>query len=320
MKKVLVTSLVLAAGASVASADIYSYGFTVGAPLTTTVSEFAIDTAGATGRARAFFVTGDWSVAGGDPFSNEFRARLNGVTDVGGGLLERPHGGVGNGNPFTFGAPAVSTWLNNATVGPVGHGYNTMLANQASSDMGGVFTLGLRQAFAGSSANLTNAQVHFLTDIFAPVAFNTGASGLSMPVRPASLTATTAGAGGGFSYEALSFTALATGAHHLALHISPAFDGYLLAYNGAFDPNNPLVNLIGVDDIGGLGDPNSADMFLGLTEGQSYTLVATTFSSIGSGATSVSGLFTVAGPIPTPGTAAILGLLAMGGVVRRRRN
>jgi len=311
----------LTAGASIATADVFSYPVAVGSPITTTATFFNIDTTGAAGRARAFYVTGDWSVAGGDPFSNEFRVQITGVTNNGGGALERTHGGLSNGNPFSFAAPDVATWANNVT-NPLGRGYNTMLANLPASDMGGIFSLGLRQTFGGSSANLNNAQVHFLTDIFAPVPFDTAATGQTMPARPSSLTTTTTGIGGGYSFEAFTFTAQATGAHHLAMHISPEFDGYMLAYSGLFDPNNPLDNLIGLDDIGGLGDPRSADMFLGLTEGESYTLVATTFAAGAIGATppGVSGLFTVAGPVPAPGAVALFGALAMGGMARRRRN
>jgi len=305
-----------------ASADVYSYAFTLDGPITTSVTTVSIDTTGAVGRARAFYLTGDWSLAGGNPFSNELRVRLVGVTDVGGGGLSRTHGGTTNGNPFSFQAPAVATWVNNVTTAPTGHGYNTMLANQASSDLGGVFQLGLNQTFGGSSANLSNAQVHFLTDIFAPVAFNSASTGLAMPVRPTSLTSTTAGVGGGFSYDSFSFTARATGAHHLAMHISPAFDGFLLVYRGSFDPLNPLVNLAGLDDIGGLGDSNSSDLFLGLTAGERVTLVATTFSSLsGAGANGVQGLFTVAGPIPEPSSVVLLALGGLGIMVavRRRR-
>ncbi|TVQ74924.1 MAG: hypothetical protein EA380_11900 [Phycisphaeraceae bacterium] len=318
MKKLLIPAIVLSAGTAVASANVFSFNFSPGA-ITNTASFYNIDTSSASGRARAFYVTGDWSVLGGDPWSNEFRVQLAGVTNVGGGALERTHGGVGNGNPFTFGAPTVATWSNNTTTSPVGHGYNTMLANASSSDLGGIFSLGLRQSFGGSSASLANAQIHFLTDIIAPVAFDSAASGQSMSARPSSLTTTTTGAGGGYTYDTLSFTALATGVHHLAMHISPPFDGYMLVYQGAFDPINPLDNLIGLDDIGGLGDPNSADMFLGLTQGQEYTLVATTFASITGGASGVSGLFTVAGVVPAPGTAVIAGMLALGGMTRRRR-
>ncbi|MBX3363965.1 MAG: hypothetical protein KF866_04300 [Phycisphaeraceae bacterium] len=315
-KSTLVAAAVLAAAGSAASADVYSFSFAVPNPITNTVSSFSIDTTGASGRARAFYVTGDWTAAGGDPWSNEFRVRLDGVTDVL-GPLERIHGGVNNGSPFTFTDPTNTTWVNNVT-NPVGYGYNTMLANAASSDLGGMFTLGLRQSFAGSQASLANAQIHFLTDVIAPVAFDSAASGLSMPARPTSLTTTTTGAGGGYTYDAMSFTPLVSGAHHLAMHISPPFDGYLLVYQGAFDPNAPLVNLIGIDDIGGLGDPNSADMFLGLTAGQEYTLVATTFSA--GSALRVSGLFTIAGPVPAPGAVALAGLAALGGLSRRRRN
>jgi hypothetical protein len=299
-------------------AAIYSYGFTLTGPITNTVQSVSINTSGASGRARAFFVTGDWSIAGGDPWSNEFRVRLDGVTDVL-GTLDRAHGGTNNGNNFSFGAPSVATWVNNVTTAPTGHGYNTMLANQASSDMGFQFSLGLRQTFTGSSANLSNAQVHFLTDAIAPVAFDSAASGLTMAARPTSLIATTAGAGGGYTYDLLSFTASTTGVKHLAMHISPAFDGYLLVYQGGFDPNNPLNNLVGLDDIGGLGDPNSADMFLGVTAGLQYTLVATTFTSINGGATRVAGLFTVAG-VPEPSSLALLGLAGIGGFIRRRRS
>ena len=279
-------------------AEVYSYSFTAPNPLSTTWQFVPIDTTGATGRARAFYVTGNWTQIAGTPWSNEFRVQLDGVTNQGGGLLERTHGGAASNAPFTFAPPAVATWVNNTTTLPASHGYPTMLADAATSDLGGTFSLGLRQSFAGSTATLAAAQVHFLTDIFAPVPFDTAASMLTMTARPTSLTATTTGAGGGYTYEAHTFMAPATGVLHIGMYISPSFNGFLLVYRGAFDPASPLTNLIALDDVGSLGDTFSSDAFIGVTAGDSITIVATTFLSISGGGTGVSGIFTVAGSAP----------------------
>ncbi len=298
---------------SVLSAAIFTYGFSP-ATITTTAAFYSIDTTGASGRARAFYVTGDWSVAGGDPWSNEFRVQITGLTNLGGGGLQRAMGGLGNGSAYTFGAPAASTWSNNTT-SPTGMGAVTYLADVAAADLGGIYSVGLRQTFGGSSANLANAAVHFATDVITPVAVNT-IGGPSMSRRPSSLTGLSSA--GTYRYQTLSYTATASGAHHFGLYTGGA-DGYLFVYNGAFNPLSPLTNLVGLDDIGDLGDANSSSMWLNMNAGDTYTMVASVFSS---GADVSNGTFTIAGPvgavIPEPATMGLLATLSMGGLAFRR--
>ncbi|MFN4241892.1 MAG: hypothetical protein ACK4PI_01495 [Tepidisphaerales bacterium] len=293
-----------------ASAAVYEYPIVIPGNLTTTATTLSVDTTGATGRARAFYITGDWlAISTNDPWSNELRAQLVGLTNVGGGALDRPVGGLANSNPFTFTAPAATTWANNTT-SPLGRGAATYLADVPAADMGGIFTLGLRQTFAGSVTSLTNASIGFVTDIITPVPVST-VGGPTMVQRPTSLTALTTN--GPYRYAAVTVTAIVSGPHHFGVYTGGA-DGFLYVYRGSFDPTAPLVNLAGLDDVGDLGDTNSSSLWLDMTAGETAVAVITTFNPT---ANVSQGLFTWAGPIPEP---AALGVLApVAALLLRRR-
>lgn len=266
----------------VAAAADFAFPFVAPSPITPTAQSVVIDTTGASGRARAFHVNGDWTAVAGDPFSNEFRAQLPGVTNVL-GALDRAMGGIGNGNPFVFATPSNTT-------NPINSIPNGMLADIPGADLGGNITLALRHTFAGSSANLANASVIFYTDAMTPVPVALSAASPFMAQRPNGL-ASLSGAGQ-YRYQEVPFVASASGAHHLGLYTGGA-DGILLVYQTSFDPANPLTNLIGYNDVGSLGDANSSSMWLSLTAGTTYIAVPTTFAS---NAPMANGLQTVAGP------------------------
>lgn len=313
MNKFMLVALAVTGVLASAQAAVYSYAI-ADQTITTTASGGSINTAGATGQARAFYVTGNWSAIAGNPWSNEFRGQLPGVSNTGGGSLDRSMGGASNGSAFTFVGPDTSTWNNNTT-NPTLRGAAGHLANGALT-MGGSVNYALRQSFTGSSASISGARFHFLTDIVAPQSVVVNGSSPTMAARPNSLTGTTTGA---FSYTTHTFTAQETGIHHIGLYTFGAnLDGYLLAYNGSFNPGSVLTNLIGVDDDSELGLGNGSSMFLTLTQGQTLTLVSTTFDPAD---VIPDGLLTVAGPqaVPEPFSMVAMGagLLAL---ARRRRN
>lgn len=305
--------LLLALGSlsTVGFADVYSYALTPG--LITddpAANALVVNTTGASGAIRGYTITGDWTAVGGGPFSGELTSRIAGLSDVGGGSLDRYVGGDGNGAAFTFNH-AYPTW-NGAS--PTTWSDAEALVGLTAGNLGGSFTVNLYQELTGSSANLTNASVNFFTDAIAPVNITTTGQS-TMTGRPNSFTGTAAGS---FRYVATTFTPQVTGTFIIGLHTAGT-DGYLLGYQGAFNPSSPLTNIIGRDDVGDLGDSESSNFVLGLTAGQQYTFVSTTFSDTDD---ITNGTLVIAGPtapVPEPASMAALGLGIAGLVAKRRR-
>jgi hypothetical protein len=181
---------------------------------------------------------------------------------------------------------------------------------------------------ATMTATMTNANLTLVTDAVAPMSGNlTGVTTVFQ--RPTNLT--TLNAGTAFRYNVHTFVAPTTGTYMIAGNWltrdatgAPIFyDGHLELYEGSFNPLTPLVNLVGVDDDGlqvppGTSVFNSSAMWLNLTAGQSYSAVATTFSSGSTGAVNPYTIY-VAGPVPEPATMAVLGLGVIPFLRRRKK-
>lgn len=132
------------------------------------------------------------------------------------------------------------------------------------------------------------------------------------------------GIGTGVAYDVKSFTIGQSGAYDfLMTGIEPdGWDTFLLLYADAFDPADPLANVLaGNDDLGGIG-VSGFDGF-GLDAGTTYFAVATGFAAGAEGryALRIAGPGAIAAPIPEPATWAMLlaGFALAGVAVRARR-
>jgi hypothetical protein len=300
-------------------AAVFTYDVTPSATLSSTPTFFSVNTASAAGqRARAAAITGRWGGSTGNAESSELRLRIAGMTDVGGGQLDRSVGGTSGTSTFSFLQPNFATWNNTAVWNnlPFDPYTSNQLANAGSSDLGGVLSVGIKQSFTGSGATLNGAQISFYTDAITPFSGSIGSSNPTFQ-RPISLTALSNSANN-VRYAAHSFVAPGTGSNPFAvgmfLEESLTNDSVLMVYQGAFDPLNPLVNLIGVDDDGALGVLGGSSLWLNLTGGSSYTLVASTWGNN----TVLTGYTAYVAGVPEPMTMTALALVALAAKRRKK--
>jgi hypothetical protein len=276
------------------------------------------------GNLRGFFITGEWT--GTTTSASLVRAAMS--NNAGWSTLMAPAsttvdrnigGGTAVATNYNFG---IYSNIYSSASAPNNTTTNTFNAPALGSN----WTLWLRQntTTAGTYA-INNAALHLLTDAVAPMTGNLTANS---PTYQRVSTVTAPGAGtlasaGAYKYATSTFVApqsavYMVGADWMQYSDNTNFDGWLSLYAGTFDPLNPLTNVIGVDDDAGYGLEDSA-MWIQLVGGQSYTMVYTLFSSIGSLTTT--GTFTgyVAGPVPEPASIAALGLGALA-LIRRKRS
>lgn len=160
--------------------------------------------------------------------------------------------------------------------------------------------------------------------------------------RPVSLTGLS-GVGTAVAYQVQVFHVTVSGDYEFEAHADTLWDTYILLYEGGFDPNSPLTNIIGGDDDfggsftmltnnGGVGagigsskldTPVNGFGAMSLTAGVNYYAVVTGFgnadfgaydAAIGNGQGDV-----IAGAVPEPTTMAIFGLGAAALAARKRR-
>jgi MYXO-CTERM domain-containing protein len=309
MKNVIaIVSILAAAGAATAGVQSFALG-NLNVTNSFAANTYAISGSG-TDLVRGIYLSGDWTNAAGGAWSSELNYSFTAPGPV--GVVDRRLGGVANSNPYTFGTGA--NWWSNGTTNNNQEIRGEFTTFQPANSS---FTFSLRQTFLGSSSNISNARLNLLTDIIPAV---TGSlEGISPIYKRASgvtgFGTGSLGSGSTYRYSTYTFTALADGIHQIGARYS-GFDGYLSLYQGAFDANNALTNIIGVDDDSQSPvSTGGSDMFLNLIAGQSYTVVISHFST-----TPQVGTFTsyVAGPVPTPGALAALGLAGLAASRRRR--
>ena len=322
-KSLAVLALAAVAGAALADVETINFGnislangSTVG---TGTMLNFS---SSLTGNLRAFYITGDWTGTA----SSASIVRAGMTNNAGWSTLlapsgvDRLFGGVTTtGTSFAYG--------NYGNIYSSGSAPNNTTTNTFNAPaLGSNWTLWLRQSTTTAGTyDIANTNLVLMTDAVAPMTGNLTANS---PTYQRAQTVTAPGTGTlntgtTFKYATSTFVAPTTGifmvgADFMQYSDNTSFDGWLSLYAGAFDPLNPLTNIVGVDDDGGYGLEDSA-MWLQLTGGQSYTMVYSTFAT--GTVLSSSGGFTgyVAGPVPEPASLAALGLGALA-LIRRKRS
>ncbi|MFG0305486.1 MAG: hypothetical protein ACF8Q5_04655 [Phycisphaerales bacterium JB040] len=270
----------------------------------------------AAGTYTSYTVSVDWTAGVGGPWSSEAIWALtdDGVFSGFPSVFYADPGPAGNaandGNPVTL------TWSGqfqqqNVEVGLAGQNY----------EGGDPLFFNALQTFAGSSATWSNVEVTLGFDSTAAQTFSesfatgTTATG-AMWDRPVGVGPGISGLGP-VMYQRKEFQVDQTGVYDLA-SITPNHDGYLHIYEGSFNPNFQLTNLLGGGDDGAiLGLGSSVVEGLTLTAGQTYVAVVSGFALGEEGRYSLNAL----GPgnvfiVPAPAGVAMLGL---GGLLATRR-
>ncbi len=130
-------------------------------------------------------------------------------------------------------------------------------------------------------------------DVPPVVVFNFGGDTTGDPTfnRPSTVgdgtagSCTLSGVGTAVSYEATAFTPDRDSQYAIETDYADGFDGYLLLYEGPFDPTMPCVNLIALDDdFGGATGGGSRIEDVMLMGGTTYTIVVTGFDNLDAGA------------------------------------
>lgn len=233
----------------------------------------------------------DWSPGAGNPWSNELELAVTSPSV--GGFDWDPVGGESSGDPVTIDR---TRYL--------------MFPDGTASD--GVWQFSFDTSFGGSSANMSSVAI----DLFsvAVSSFSATTVGAAQWDRPI-------GAGPGVStlgpvgYHAQPFAVDTTGTYDV--FSAQDYDGYLHLYSGAFNPADPIPNLMDGSDDGRNGVGTSDIVGATLTAGTTYWLVTSGFDAAEEGAfTNFIGGVGAVSLIPEP---ASLALLSLGWLILKRR-
>ncbi|MGL4421547.1 MAG: PEP-CTERM sorting domain-containing protein [Gemmataceae bacterium] len=258
----------------------------------------------AVNNALGYSLSANWTDGGGEAWSRELRLAMTGP----GGVVSvaQPVGGLANNAAYTF--PTGSNANTGATFTLLGSG---PLPNYAAGSYQADFTT----IFAGTTATLGTASITVYSNP-TNIAGST-VTGLTFN-RPAISAFDDIGASA-VQYTTTTFTVDSNGRYMIAEGYDTAYDGAFYLYNGAFDPLNPTVNLIGAADNPSFSNGPST-LTAQLSVGTLYTVVSTGFTATDAGSFTLYG----AGPgtvsfTPIPEPMSILGVVTLAGIWFRRR-